>query len=163
MRNTTTREGFEFWDRLCKVPRHIFLLAPSGTRVQKFEDRSGNWIDVYDAQQVVDAAQDKINELTEQLQAAQVAYFQLNQHTNVTEGFLDEAAALLVSIAQSGNVYRECTDTGSQTGQRIAELARYVAQFEGEPHSTWRCEPCGLEQPSDGPCEVCRQGQQAVE
>lgn len=70
MRNIKTREGFEYWDRLCKLPRYMFLLAPSGARVQKLEDSTGNWIDVHEAQKVVDAAQDKINELTEQLRAA---------------------------------------------------------------------------------------------
>lgn len=73
MRNVQNREGFGYWDRLCKLPRYMFLLAPSGTRVQKLEDSTGNWIDVHEAQKVVDAAQDRIDELTEQLRAAQPA------------------------------------------------------------------------------------------
>ena len=56
MRNIKTREGFEFWDRLNAIPRFSFLLAPSGTRIQKFEDISGNWIDVHEAPKVMDAA-----------------------------------------------------------------------------------------------------------
>lgn len=70
MRNVQTREGFEYWDRFNKLPRYMFLLPPSASYVQKLEDSAGNWIEVHEAQRVVDAAQDKINELTEQLQAA---------------------------------------------------------------------------------------------
>ncbi|UVL76613.1 hypothetical protein LOY24_17975 [Pseudomonas putida] len=71
MRNIKTREGFEFWDKLNAIPRFSFLLAPSGTRIQKFEDISGNWIDVHEAQKVMDAAQDEINELRERLERLQ--------------------------------------------------------------------------------------------
>lgn len=70
MRNVQTREGFEYWDQLNKLPRYMFLLPPSASYVQKLEDGAGTWIDVHEAQRVVNAAQDKINELTEQLQAA---------------------------------------------------------------------------------------------
>lgn len=71
MRNINTREGFEFWDRLNAIPRFSFLLAPSGTRIQKFEDISGSWIDVHEAQKVMDAAQDEINDLRERLERLQ--------------------------------------------------------------------------------------------
>jgi hypothetical protein len=68
MRNIQTREGFEFWDKLNALPRYAFLLSPSGNSVQKFEDQAmGNWIDVHEAQKVVDQAQDRINELKEEL------------------------------------------------------------------------------------------------
>ncbi|PTT02702.1 hypothetical protein [Pseudomonas sp. HMWF006] len=64
MRNIQTREGFEFWDKLNALPRYAFLLSPSGKSVQKFEDQAmGNWIDVHEAQKVVDQAQDQISEL----------------------------------------------------------------------------------------------------
>lgn len=64
MRDIKTREGFEFWDKLNALPRYAFLLSPSGKSVQKFEDQAmGNWIDVHEAQKVVDQAQDQISEL----------------------------------------------------------------------------------------------------
>ena len=64
MRNIQTREGFEFWDKLNALPRYAFMLSPSGKSVQKFEDQAmGNWIDVHEAQKVVDQAQDQISEL----------------------------------------------------------------------------------------------------
>lgn len=71
MRNIKTRQGFEFWDKLNAIPRFSFLLSPSGSRIQKLEDISGNWIDVHEAQKVMDAAQDEINELRERLERLQ--------------------------------------------------------------------------------------------
>ena len=68
MRNTKTREGFEFWDKLNGLPRYAFLLSPSGKSVQKFEDQAmGSWIDVHEAQKVVDQAQEVISELRDEL------------------------------------------------------------------------------------------------
>lgn len=68
MRNTQTREGFEFWDKLNALPRYAFLLSPSGKSVQKFEDQAmGNWIDVHEAQKVVDQAQEVISELRDEI------------------------------------------------------------------------------------------------
>lgn len=71
MRNIKTRQGLKFWDKLNAIPRFSFLLAPSGPRIQKFEDISGNWIDVHEAQKVMDAAQDEINDLRERLERIQ--------------------------------------------------------------------------------------------
>ena len=68
MRNTQTREGFEFWDKLNALPRYAFLLSPSGKSVQKFEDQAmGNWVDVHEAQKVVDQAQEAISELRDEI------------------------------------------------------------------------------------------------
>lgn len=53
----------EHWDKLNALPRYMFLLRPSGSGVQKLEDRTGNWIDVHDAQAIVDTAQEQINDL----------------------------------------------------------------------------------------------------
>ncbi|WP_052960538.1 MULTISPECIES: hypothetical protein [Pseudomonas] len=72
---TTPRQGMEFWDKLNALPRYAFLLSPSGTSVQKFEDKAmGNWIDVHEAQQVVDQAQERISELRDELGAAKGEY-----------------------------------------------------------------------------------------
>lgn len=62
------------------------------------------------------------------------AYNRLIEHTNKTEQYLDNAAELLAEIVQSGQAYRECTDKGSATGQQVAALLEYVAQFQPEPH-----------------------------
>lgn len=75
MRDIKTREGFEFWDKLNALPRYAFLLSPSGKSVQKFEDKAmGNWIDVHEAQKIVDQAQERISELRDELGAAKGEY-----------------------------------------------------------------------------------------
>lgn len=53
----------EFRDKLNALPRYMFLLKPSDVGIQKLEDSTGNWIDVHEAQQVVDQAQEEINQL----------------------------------------------------------------------------------------------------
>ncbi|WP_434695217.1 hypothetical protein [Pseudomonas sp. Z1-14] len=73
MRNIKTREGFEFWDKLNALPRYAFLLSQSGKSVQKFEDQAmGNWIDVHEAQKVVDQAQEEINQFRAERDALQL-------------------------------------------------------------------------------------------
>lgn len=73
MRNIKTREGYELWDKLNALPRYAFLLSPSGKSVQKFEDQAmGNWIDVHEAQKVVDQAQDEINQFRAERDALQL-------------------------------------------------------------------------------------------
>ncbi|WP_323151417.1 hypothetical protein [Pseudomonas glycinae] len=93
MRNIKTRDGFEFWDKLNALPRYAFLLSPSGKSVQKFEDQAmGNWIDVHEAQKVVDQAQDEINQFRAERDA-------LQQRLNATDQKVDE----LVSAVRSMN------------------------------------------------------------
>ncbi|PCR94873.1 hypothetical protein CP336_18690 [Pseudomonas fluorescens] len=84
MRNIQTREGFEFWDKLNALQRYAFLLSPSGKSVQKFEDQAmGNWIDVHEAQKVVDQAQDEINQFRAERDA-------LQQRLNAADQRIDE-------------------------------------------------------------------------
>lgn len=64
-RNIETREGYEFWDRLNRIPKYGFLLAPNGDGVHRAEG-IGNWIDRHEAQVVMDDAQSEVNELHEQ-------------------------------------------------------------------------------------------------
>jgi hypothetical protein len=67
MSDIKTREGMEFWDKICSLKRYGFLHSPDGKRVVKTEG-IGNWIDKYEAQQIVEQAQDRINELQEELE-----------------------------------------------------------------------------------------------
>ncbi|WP_139832924.1 hypothetical protein [Pseudomonas sp. R45(2017)] len=84
MRNIKTRNGFEFWDKLNALPRYAFLLSPSGKSVQKFEDQAmGKWIDVHEAQKVVDQAQDEINQFRAERDA-------LQQRLNAADQRIDE-------------------------------------------------------------------------
>lgn len=61
-RNIKTREGFDYWDELCAIPRYGFLLGKTGNSVQKAEG-IGNWIDRDAAMQVMDEAQSDVNVL----------------------------------------------------------------------------------------------------
>lgn len=67
-----TREGKEYWDKICSIPSYGFIHSPDNTQVLKVEG-IGNWIDKHAAQEVVDQAQDKINELTSENKRLQVA------------------------------------------------------------------------------------------
>lgn len=72
MRNIKTREGYEFWDKLCALKRYGFIHSPDNSRILKTEG-IGNWIDMHEAQEVVDQAQDRINELEELLKDSHAA------------------------------------------------------------------------------------------
>ncbi|SDZ27921.1 hypothetical protein [Pseudomonas sp. NFIX28] len=68
------RPGREFWDKLNALPRYAFFLSRSSTSVQKFENKAlGNWIDVHEAQKVVDQAMDRIGELQAEVDALREA------------------------------------------------------------------------------------------
>lgn len=68
MRNMKAREGYEYWDKLCAIPTHAFLLSSDGERVIATPGM-GTWIDQYAAQVVVDAAQDEVNALRQEVAA----------------------------------------------------------------------------------------------
>jgi hypothetical protein len=56
----------EYWDKLCALKHYGFIHSSDNGRVLKVEGM-GSHIDMYDAQHIVDQAQDRINELTEML------------------------------------------------------------------------------------------------
>lgn len=60
MRNVKTREGYEIWDKICALPRYGFVHSPDNSRVLKVEG-IGSWIDMYEAQRIVDDAQSEVN------------------------------------------------------------------------------------------------------
>lgn len=68
MRNIETREGYEFWDKICAVQSYAFLLSPDCSRVVKTPD-VGDWIDKHDAQVIVDHAQEDFNVMKSELAA----------------------------------------------------------------------------------------------
>nr|WP_315447145.1 hypothetical protein [uncultured Pseudomonas sp.] len=51
----------KYWKQICAIPTYMFLLSPSGNRVQKLD--GGNWIDQHEAQKVIDAAEDELSGL----------------------------------------------------------------------------------------------------
>ena len=70
MRNIKTREGYEFWDKICALKNYGFLLSADRMRVVKTEG-IGNWIDMHDAHEIVDQAQEEVNDLKERLADAE--------------------------------------------------------------------------------------------
>jgi hypothetical protein len=71
MRNVHTREGYEFWDKMCAVQSYAFLLSPDGRRVVKTPD-IGDWIDKHEAQVIVDHAQEEFNVMKAERDALQL-------------------------------------------------------------------------------------------
>lgn len=121
MRNIKTREGFEFWDKLNALPRYAFLLSPSGNSVQKFEDKAmGNWIDVHEAQKIVDQAQDRISELRDELGAAKGEY----------DRAVNKLDALQLRLTAADQRIDELTGTGADRSPKdyAIEHAEYMAK-----------------------------------
>lgn len=62
----------KYWKSICAIPAYMFLLSPSGKRVQKME--GGNWIDQHEAQKVVDSAEDELSDLRAELAGLKTGY-----------------------------------------------------------------------------------------
>jgi len=108
--------GMEFWDKLNALPRFAFFLSPSGTSVQKFEDKAlGNWIDVHEAQKVVDQAQEEINQFRAERCALQL-------RLNAADQRIDE----LTSILQGG------VDSDLPTYKPGLYAVRHIDNWDGE-------------------------------
>ncbi|WP_255032578.1 hypothetical protein [Pseudomonas fragi] len=137
MRNIQTREGFEFWDKLNALPRYAFLLSPSGKSVQKFEDQAmGNWIDVHEAQKVVDQAEERINDRQDELREVnrQLEQFRERCHgiknLSAIESRDDQLAAAREKIAAL-QLRLNAAD------QRIDELSQDKARLDALESNCW--------------------------
>ena len=62
----------KYWKSICAIPAYMFLLSPSGKRVQKME--GGNWIDQHEAQKVVDSAEDELSDLRAEIAGLKAGY-----------------------------------------------------------------------------------------
>lgn len=71
MRDVQTREGYEWWDQFCQLPRYNFLLESKDqhNRVVRWENASGTYIEQYAASELVDQMQAKINILKSEVAA----------------------------------------------------------------------------------------------
>ncbi|MEN5136139.1 MULTISPECIES: hypothetical protein [unclassified Pseudomonas] len=128
MRNIKTREGFEFWDKLNALRRYAFLLSPSGKSVQKFEDQAmGNWIDVHEAQKVVDQAQDEINQFRAERDA-------LQQRLNAADQLISEQRVALMRIHDRAEAFAEdgCSIRVASVGV-IMDIAARALGPDGKP------------------------------
>ena len=110
------RPGMEFWDKLNALPRYAFLLSPSGKSVQKFEDQAmGNWIDVHEAQKVVDQAQEQLSELRDELGAVKGEYGRLANKVDALQRRLSVAPAMhpfVEKVVRKLERFQECADDG---------------------------------------------------
>jgi len=116
-RNIETREGYEFWDRLCRLQRYSFFLG-DGPSVRRVEDGTGNWIEIYGAQSVMDDAQSEINELREQNAKLEAE----------AQALRDQVKAL----QSDANSYQSGYDEGRRMGTKhrqdeVEQLTREVA------------------------------------
>lgn len=103
VRNVKTREGYDYWDKLCAIPRYGFIHSQDNSRVLKAEG-IGNWIDQHAAQEVVDEAQDEINSLRQQRDALLAALETLAKQCRAELGYhllhvVDEVTAAEAAIA----------------------------------------------------------------
>ena len=103
----------KFWERLCALNRFSFFYMGGG--VARASDKSGNWIEVHSAQEIVDDAECEVStqharitelesQLAQRFDAADMA-------TAAAQGFLDGATApaqpVAAPAAQPGVVYAE--------------------------------------------------------
>jgi hypothetical protein len=121
----------KYWKQICAIPAYMFLLSPSGTRIQKLE--CGNWIDQHEAQKVVDAAEDELSELRDRCaqQAAMIEhlrggptplYTAVDMANAARDGFRDGAAASK-SLVNECRSYLQCVVDCSMSRNNAEALA----------------------------------------
>lgn len=69
--------GRKYWKAICSLPRYSFL-KDMRENVCAVENKSGNWIEVHKAQEIVDNAETDIQELIEALNMM-VTYFGMDE------------------------------------------------------------------------------------
>jgi hypothetical protein len=78
----------KFWKAICGLTKYSFFINRSGGVVRS-EDVSGSWIDVYEAQAIVDAAEDELAELRASNAALLDALKSIIHFTDEDSGNLD--------------------------------------------------------------------------
>lgn len=135
------RHGMEFWDKICALKHYGFLLAPEGNRVVKAEG-IGNWIDMHEAQQVVDAAQSEINGLRAERDQglAREAVLTARLEQKITE-IIDEATKAIDSYRKEAALQ----DRLNVTDQKVDDLtAENAALCQAVKHSAMRIKELDL-------------------
>ena len=101
MRNVKTREGMEYWDKICSLKHYGFIHSPDNSRVLKAEG-IGNWIDKFEAQAIVDQAQDEINQFRAERDALQLLLNQRDEQIDTLK--LQPQAASAVATLDYGSL-----------------------------------------------------------
>lgn len=69
MRNIETREGYDLWDKVNKLPRFNFWRGGDDEKgtVIRVPDKYGSWVEHHEVQKLADEYQDEINSLRDRL------------------------------------------------------------------------------------------------
>jgi len=148
------RPGKEFWDKLNTLPRYMFLLKPSGNGVQKLEDFTGNWIDVHEAQQVVDQTQEEINQLRAERDALQLRLNAADQRIDELTAQHQPEQVALMPVERSYDVrakqllaFNTCKQGGGDLDDALG--AAYKAALLYTPHPGEQPAPVSEVRPVD--------------
>ena len=91
----------KFWKRLCALNRFSFFYMGGG--VARASDKSGNWIEVHSAQEIVDDAECEVSALTARITALESQLAQrfdaADMATVAAQGFRDGVAAPQPAVA----------------------------------------------------------------
>lgn len=103
------REGFDWWDRFTKLKRFSFILSYLNS-VKKVEDKTGNYVEFYEASIIVDDMQSEINTLRQQL--AEREWISVDDRlpdvaTDVLAYREDDDWQVVCFLANDGNFYIE--------------------------------------------------------
>lgn len=134
MRNVKTREGFEYWDKICSLKHYGFLHSPDGKRVVKTEG-IGNWIDKFEAQEIVDQAQDEINQCRAERDALQVLLTAADERN-------DTAISLIQRIVANVDTEIECHEDVEPNDLEHDQVLTEMREFLSPKDTEWRMNPC---------------------
>ncbi|SAM35799.1 hypothetical protein [Pseudomonas sp. 1 R 17] len=135
MRNVKTREGMEYWDKICSLKHYGFLHSPDGKRVVKTEG-IGNWIDKFQAQEIVDQAQDEINQYRAERDALQVLLTAADQRN-------DTATSLIRRIVANFDTEIECNEDVEPNDLEHDQVLSDMRAFLNPKRDDWLMNPCG--------------------
>lgn len=134
MRNVKTREGMEYWDKICSLKHYGFLHSPDGKRVVKTEG-IGNWIDKFEAQEIVDQAQDEINQYRAERDALQVKLTAADERN-------DTATSLIQRIVANFDTEIECHEDVEPNDLEHDQVLTEMREFLSPKDTEWRMNPC---------------------
>jgi len=134
VRNVKTREGMEYWDKICSLKHYGFLHSPDGKRVVKTEG-IGNWIDKFEAQEIVDQAQDEINQYRAERDALQVQLTAADERN-------DTAKSLIQRIVANFDTEIECNEDVEPNDLEHDQVLTEMREFLSPKDTEWRMNPC---------------------
>ena len=102
----------KFWKRLCALNRFSFFYMGGG--VARASDKSGNWIEVHSAQEIVDDAECEVSALTARITELESQLAQrfdaADMATAAAQGFRDGVASVTNSRPSLEEVFRSLSD-----------------------------------------------------